>query len=352
MACMDSIIKHMVEISGHRDHDLLNISVISALCELTQAECARVLDVVALGGQLHLKPQIAIAGGKAVVASEELTEGGAEELISSYPALEAGIAQQLEVIESSGADGKRILWLPIRSNEKVNVCLEIINPAIYTQNTKEVMGGILIVYRNFQNLLDYSERDSLTGLLNRKTFDDNFSKILRTSAPHSDAEDAARNQPERRHVVNEKQHWLAVVDIDHFKRVNDTFGHLYGDEVLILIANLMRSSFRPSDKLFRFGGEEFVILLRSTSQEEAHLIFNRFRENVEQYHFPQVGKVTVSIGFAHIDPFEPAVGIVGRADQALYFAKTNGRNRACHYESLVQNGDLKVEHSNDSVEFF
>ena len=77
-----------------------------------------------------------------------------------------------------------------------------------------------------------------------------------------------------------------------------------------------------------------------------------FRHNVEEYAFPQVGRVTVRIGFAHIDPFEPAVGIMGRADQALYFAKSNGRNRTCHYEKLVKNGDLKVEHSNDDVEFF
>jgi hypothetical protein len=60
----------------------------------------------------------------------------------------------------------------------------------------------------------------------------------------------------------------------------------------------------------------------------------------------------VSIGFAHIDPFEPAVGIMGRADQALYFAKSNGRNRTCHYESLVKSGELKVELSHDDVEFF
>ena len=349
---MESIIKHLVEITGHRDHDLLNISVISALRELTQAERARVLDVVFIGGQFHLKPQISIANGKLVVADENTLPGTADELVSNYPMLEKGIAQKSNVIEALDADGKGAVWLPIWMNEKVNVCLEIVNPASYSQNTREVMNGILIVYRNFQNLLDYSERDSLTGLLNRKTFDDNFSKILRTSAPPSKNPEAERSDPERRTGDKEKQHWLAVLDIDHFKRVNDQFGHLYGDEVLILIANLMRSSFRPSDKLFRFGGEEFVILLRSTSQEDAQHIFDRFRSNVENYPFPQVGQVTVSIGYAHIDPFEPAVGLMGRADQALYFAKSNGRNRTCYYENLVKTGDLKVEVSNDSVEFF
>ena len=357
---MESIIKHLVEITGHRDHDLLNISVISALCELTQAEHARVLDVVTIGAQLHLRTQISIKNGKVTVAEDSTASPNIGELLTQYPKLESGIATKTQVIENLDQNGKGSVWLPIWMNEKVNVCLEIVNPASYTKNTIEVMNGILIVYRNFQNLLDYSERDSLTGLLNRKTFDDNFSKILRSSLSHGQSKETELKQlerrsddkAERRGEDKDKHHWLAVVDIDHFKRVNDQFGHLYGDEVLILIANLMRSSFRPSDKLFRFGGEEFVILLRSTSQIDAQMIFDRFRTNAEQYPFPQVGQVTVSLGYAHIDPFEPAVGIMGRADQALYFAKSNGRNRTCHYENLVATGDLKVETSNDSVEFF
>lgn len=347
---METIIKHLVEITGHRDHELLNISVISALRELTQAEQARVLDILVSGQQIFVKPRISFENSKLIIADDTLVGNG--ELISNFPDLQKGIAGHQNIIETIDAHGKRTVWLPVWLQDKVQTCLEIVNPAIYNQNTKEVMDGILIVYRNFQNLLDYSERDSLTGLLNRKTFDDNFSKILRTSALAGASAEAIRADPERRHDEVEKQHWLAVLDIDHFKRVNDQFGHLYGDEVLILIANLLRSSFRPSDKLFRFGGEEFVILLRSTSLEDAKHIFERFRENVAHYDFPQVGTVTVSMGFVQINPFEPAVGIIGRADQALYFAKSHGRNQTCYYDELVENGDLKIEHSNDDVEFF
>lgn len=341
-----------MEITGHRDHDLLNISVISALAELTQATRARVLDVLHVGDKVFLKPQITIIGGK-LAASEDA--GGAlvpEVPIDQFPALVQGLAQFAPLVEFLDTNGDRTVWLPVWMNDKVSVCLEIFNPQLYLENTREVMDGILVVYRNFQNLLDYSERDSLTGLLNRKTFDDNFSKILRTSVQKQMEVEPDDPAMERRNNEREKQHWLAVLDIDHFKRVNDTFGHLYGDEVLILVANLMRSSFRPTDKLFRFGGEEFVILLRSTTKEDAKMIFDRYRDNVGKYNFPQVGTVTISIGFAHIDPFEPAVGIIGRADQALYFAKTNGRNRVCHYEDLVATGELKVEQSQDSVEFF
>jgi diguanylate cyclase (GGDEF)-like protein len=349
---MESIIKHLMEITGHRDHDLLNISVISALSELTHASRARVLDVLHVGEKTFVKAQITIAEGKLEASEDHLDHLIPEVPIEQLPKLAAGLMQHSSVIEDADDHGNRTIWLPIWMNDKVNVCLEIYNPAVYSENTKEVMGGILVVYRNFQNLLDYSERDSLTGLLNRKTFDDNFSKIIRTGLQRQLHDNPELVEVERRDSNREKQHWLAVLDIDHFKRVNDTFGHLYGDEVLILVANLMRSSFRPTDKLFRFGGEEFVILLRSTSKEDAQMIFERFRENVARYPFPQVGTVTISIGFAHIDPFEPAVGIIGRADQALYFAKSNGRNRVCHYEDLVQSGALHIEHSQDSVEFF
>jgi diguanylate cyclase (GGDEF)-like protein len=351
---MDAIIKHLVEITGHRDHDLLNISVISALRELTQSEEARVLDVVAVGSQIYLRPKISIVQGQVIVSDDAFPGKDLDEKVTNYPQLAEGLAQKQSIVEGTLPNGTQVIWLPIWMNDKTHTCLEISNPTTFNKNAKDVLNGILIVYRNFQNLLDYSERDSLTGLLNRKTFDDNFLKILRTSVSQNNQahlEDAGVVE-ERRNSAVEKQHWLAVLDIDHFKRVNDQFGHLYGDEVLILVANIMRSSFRPADKLFRFGGEEFVILLRSTTEEDAEMIFERFRHNVESYAFPQVGRVTVSIGFAHIDPFEPAVGIMGRADQALYFAKSNGRNRTCHYECLVKSGELKVELSHDDVEFF
>jgi diguanylate cyclase (GGDEF)-like protein len=157
---------------------------------------------------------------------------------------------------------------------------------------------------------------------------------------------------ERRHHTETEKQWLAVIDVDHFKLVNDKFGHLYGDEVLILIANLLQSSFRSQDRVFRFGGEEFVVLLRSTTLANAYKIIERFRTNVEGHDFPQVGRVTVSVGFVSISALEAPVIILGRADQALYYAKSHGRNMACHYDELVSGGLLHTIESNDTAEFF
>ena len=143
-----------------------------------------------------------------------------------------------------------------------------------------------------------------------------------------------------------------MIDVDHFKLVNDKFGHLYGDEVLILIANQLQSSFRSQDRIFRFGGEEFVVLLRSITLDNAQKIIDRFRTNVEAHDFPQVGRVTVSVGFVSINAYEAPVIILGRADQALYYAKSHGRNLACHYDELVAKGLLTTITSNDTAEFF
>src|SRR3546814_19890916 len=85
-----------------------------------------------------------------------------------------------------------------------------------------------------------------------------------------------------------ERYWLAVADIDHFKRINDTLGHLYGDEVLLLLAQVMKRSFRHDDLLFRFGGEEFVIVISAPDRGSANIAFDKFRRNVETFTFPQV----------------------------------------------------------------
>jgi diguanylate cyclase (GGDEF)-like protein len=344
---MEALLKHLIDMTCQRDHTLLDSSVVSALHELVGATQVRVHDLFRFRDELYLRPRVWITDGKVVSAEETLNPDNTGEALAGYPALVDGIRQRKNCIEDAGSNGECILWLPVWLNDKVSTCLEVVNPTPNNNDARHVIEGILCVYRNYQNILDYSERDSLTGLLNRKTFDEKFSRLLACSS----LEGSPQDKEERRHQASASGQWLAVVDIDHFKRVNDQFGHLYGDEVLILVANLLRSSFRSQDRVFRFGGEEFVVLLRSATLKDAHRIFERFRTNVERHAFPQVGTVTVSLGFASISNESPVV-ILGHADQALYYAKANGRNRVCHYDELVKNGQLHSEVSNDTVEFF
>lgn len=348
---MDSLLKHMVDMTGYRDHTMLDISVISAVQELACASQTRMLALTTVRGQVFVRSRASIVAGSTARMEEQADPSLPGDPLSDYPALAACIARHEASCDTVCSQGRHLLWLPIWIGDQVTTCLEITNPTPYTGATIQVIGGIVSVYRNFQNLLDYSERDSLTGLLNRKTFDDQLAKTLQSRGEVET--DAARPAgQERRHPGDTERQWLAVVDVDHFKLVNDKFGHLYGDEVLILIANLLQSSFRAQDRIFRFGGEEFVVLLRSITLENAQKIIDRFRMNVESHDFPQVGRVTVSVGFVSISAFEAPVIILGRADQALYYAKSHGRNLACHYDELVANGLLNTIASNDTAEFF
>jgi len=145
--------------------------------------------------------------------------------------------------------------------------------------------------------------------------------------------------------------WLAAIDIDHFKRINDRFGHLYGDEVLILVANILRSCFDAKDRVFRFGGEEFVVLLRSVSLVNARKALERLRHDVESYEFPQVGRITVSTGFAAMGTGAP-VEVLGHADQALYHAKEHGRNQTWYYGDLITQGLLAPQVNSNDIELF
>ncbi|GAB3434097.1 GGDEF domain-containing protein [Massilia solisilvae] len=342
---MDSLLKHMVDMTGHRDHAMLDLSAVAAVQELAGAQHTRVLSLAAVGPARYLRARASVDDGGAPRLEDEAGPG---ETLEAYPELAACLAAQGARAEAEQA-GRHTMWVPIWRGELAATILEIARAAPFTAAEIHTIDGIVGVYRNFRNLLEYSERDSLTGLLNRKTFDDQLARMLQCAA---EQESPLPGQPERRQKGTGHEQWLAVVDVDHFKLVNDRFGHLYGDEVLILIANMLQSSFRAHDRVFRFGGEEFVVLLRSTTLENARRIIERFRAGVENHHFPQVGTVTVSVGFTCIKPYDSPVVTLGHADQALYFAKTHGRNQVCHYDQLVADGLLATVASNDTAEFF
>lgn len=180
--------------------------------------------------------------------------------------------------------------------------------------------------------------DPLTGLHNRQYFDITFEKLFATLQQANRRQDATTVQSA----------FLAIFDIDHFKRVNDTYGHLMGDEVLVLFARIMEESFRDRDALFRFGGEEFLVLLNALSSEDVERALNRFRQAIESYPFSQVGQVTVSIGAVGILPGELAGTLIEKADKALYYSKENGRNQVNFYHLLVAAGHLEsVDHDTD-----
>jgi diguanylate cyclase (GGDEF)-like protein len=155
-------------------------------------------------------------------------------------------------------------------------------------------------------------RDALTGLLNRRA----MVEMLAQESPR-----------QRRH---EHRVALAILDIDHFKRINDAFGHAIGDAVLQRFAELARAGLRQGDSLARWGGEEFLLLMPGTTPEEADVALERLRERVRAGDFGRLAdslEVSFSAGLTEYRPGEHFDGVVERADQALYRAKRGGRDR-------------------------
>ena len=153
-----------------------------------------------------------------------------------------------------------------------------------------------------------SEIDKLTQLYNR-------SKI-----------DEVLNLEMERLSNNEGASSIILLDIDHFKRVNDTWGHLTGDAVLVEIADILRSEARIMDTVGRWGGEEFLIILPSATLREAILYAEKIRVEISEFHFSGIGHLTASFGVAEAKESLTPVEILAMADSALYSAKKSGRN--------------------------
>ena len=154
-------------------------------------------------------------------------------------------------------------------------------------------------------------RDELTGLFNRRY----ISEVFKTQKGMADR--------------GGHDFVLCYLDLDHFKLVNDNYGHSVGDEVLKAYAKIAQSHVRSIDYCSRFGGEEFVIILVKTEINGAHKVVDRIRHSVENYNFQSIApglKVTLSVGMSQYQPYERVEDSLARADSALYRAKNAGRN--------------------------
>lgn len=122
---------------------------------------------------------------------------------------------------------------------------------------------------------------------------------------------------------------LLMLDIDHFKRINDNHGHFNGDHVLKIVAQTLKSQVRNVDQVFRYGGEEFVIILANTDRDTAALVGERLRQAVQDLDFSSLGNLrpSISLGCSTLLPAESTDSLLRRADSALYVAKREGRNR-------------------------
>lgn len=187
-----------------------------------------------------------------------------------------------------------------------------------------VIAVILLLYKKYiyNNLASSAVLDSLTGIFNKGYFNEFLEHEIAR---------AARKQI---------SFCLIMFDIDHFKHVNDTYGHSRGDYALKTLAGVVRKCKRNADVLARIGGEEFIVLLPDTGLPDAVLLAERIRKSVEDFPFEEIGRMTVSLGVTDFRQTDDNEAILKRVDSAMYLAKENGRNR-CEVIGREENNEQK-----------
>jgi diguanylate cyclase (GGDEF)-like protein len=342
----EHLLDGVAQATSHRDRHELDREVARLLLQFLNAESVALLRLVDDGVPQQQLRRVCLATSHTTAGS---TAAGKEP--PSWPLAEKADWHKCissgEIARSTDTGGRAITLVPIRGEHEVNGLLVIETQAALGDRETELISGILSIIRNHLALLDYGELDTLTGLLNRKTFERSFEKARQQDRDHPQAPAASGTDP-----ALQESSWLGLIDVDHFKSVNDGYGHLFGDEVLLLVSRLMKRSFRGADQLFRFGGEEFVVVLERTNEMGATIALERLRSAVAEYPFPQIGRVTISAGFTRIVPADVSTTCVERADEALYYAKNHGRNRVQNWEALKAAGEITPKSGLGDVEIF
>jgi diguanylate cyclase (GGDEF)-like protein len=341
----DTLLSQLASVAGVRDLERLDLSLVGLLCEAMKPLQAAVLATVIDENEERWYLRARQRQGDALPDSDALRVRMDQlPLRAERPLLSRCLREQ--TLQTAQEGTQALSCFPLFEDPGSQGVLELRTARPLGRRELALVGSVLRFYANFRSLVRDNERDLLTGLLNRKPFDEHFDRAVQASGEEPVIED------DQRAPDAEKLSWLAVVDIDHFKSVNDRFGHLVGDEVLLLVARLMRNSFRLGDKAFRFGGEEFVLLLRGTNAEGALTVLERFRQRVEAHDFPQVQHLTVSIGYTQLGSEDTPHSAIERADRSVYVAKESGRNQVLGFERLVGEGRLAPQESVGSVDFF
>lgn len=333
------ILESLAKITEQSETQTLISSLVATVVEMTSAEFVAVLRVSSANRTEAF----------AVEAYAEKTPGLATEKFTEYyhAVIQASIAGRVN--QSKWHDGKYVVTSPILN--QTGSAAEYITLAVFgspNHDHETLILGFTKILQNFVRILHDGERDSLTSLLNRKRFQDRLYAIIGRQRTVEQSE----NPTKRRGPNLEESYWLGLLDIDHFKRINDEFGHLFGDEVILMVARCLQANFRDDDLLFRYGGEEFVVVIGPCDKTMALKIFERFRLAVAATQMGRAKQVTVSIGLVKVSLNDIPITIVGNADKALYFAKEHGRNQIAVYEDLLASGDLTPPDVGEDFDLF
>ena len=213
-------------------------------------------------------------------------------------------------------------WILLDVGKRVRprrVILVKVSSTISTTNM-DLIEGLDRIYSTQVAQFDHRERDPHTYLLNRKSMEVALNDII------------SFNRGKKFHEQT-KRTWLAVVNVDEFNKVNEEFGYLYGDKVLLQFAHLLNKSFRYTDYLFRYGADGFAVIINSCSATDAQIPLENFRKTVEAYPFSS-GSITASIGYTLVDPIVSTNLLLEFAERKNHVIKSKGKNKVSYFNSI------------------
>lgn len=327
---MGHIIDTVANLTDHRDRNALVDTLLSVFHGLLGASRLTLWNIIDRQGSIWIRRRADFGSPRGDETQTPAPHPGNMLLpLETFGGLRDCFYSKEPLCRAAGPTGGVRYVFPVMDGQEVIDLLEVTRSSPLSHEQERMVTGMLRIYRNQLGILDYGDCDELTGLRNRRTFHDSFARLNYSSCTEKCAELRA---------CCGRCPYLAVVDIDHFKRVNDSFGHPFGDEVLVLFAGVLRECFSDHDRLFRFGGEEFLVILDHATMDEAFHALESFRARVETFRFPQVGPITASIGYTQAVAGDTGASAFGRADAALYVAKQSGRNQVRSHEMLVADG--------------
>jgi len=328
----NTLVDHIANFTSQRDAELLAFSLLKSVNGMMSCSKTKIISINKRGDiilHISLEKNHCVVNDNTVLIDDALK--------NTFEYMNESSLEEYNLKTKLGYSLIRLLHHDRKSEQFLVINL----PEKIEKVQSYILSGILSIYNNFITLLNESQTDELTGLANRKTFDSAISSVFNAFPQEYDKVENERRTKNQQIVKKKNTFWLAIIDIDNFKLVNDEFGHLYGDEILIHLAQIISSSFRYEDLQFRFGGEEFVILLSADNQTECIQILERFRRKVEDYSFPSVDRVTVSIGVVEFRRETFHVTSIDYADQALYESKNQGKNQITFFEDMLSQGVAK-----------
>ncbi|SMP56650.1 diguanylate cyclase (GGDEF) domain-containing protein [Neorhodopirellula lusitana] len=220
------------------------------------------------------------------------------------------VDSRLPIVILTGHQDEDLGLLAVETGAQDFICKSSISGTILYR----VLRYAVARHRKMLGFAAEAQTDFLTGLPNRRQFDKCFSDMVATN----------------------KTMYFGMIDVDHFKQLNDSYGHAYGDYVLRQLAKIMQSELQSFAHIARLGGEEFAVLMPGMNRTTAFEAMDKLRQRIENadWQFEQRDvMVTISVGLALVDSTRPWTFAASSADEALYQAKHSGRNQVCHSDS-------------------